>query len=90
MRIVFENIILFLLPACLYVGYMVLVRRTGQSTRQVMDDAPLLMLFIAGIGLIAATLLIFGVRGAEDEGRAGQAYEPSVYRDGKLIPGKVR
>ncbi len=90
MRIIVENIILFLLPACLYVGYMVLVRRTGQSPRQVMDDAPLLMLFIAGIGLIAATLLIFGVRGAEDEGRAGQAYEPSVYKDGKLFPGKVK
>jgi hypothetical protein len=90
LRIIVENIILFLLPACLYVGYAVLVRQTGQSTRQVMDDAPLLMLFIAGIGLIAATLLVFGVRGAEDEGRAGQAYEPSVYKDGKLIPGKVR
>jgi hypothetical protein len=90
LRIVIENIILFLLPACLYVGYRVLVGRSGQSTRQVMDDAPLLMLFIAGIGLIAATLLFFGVRGTADEGRAGQAYEPSVYKDGKLTPGKVR
>jgi drug/metabolite transporter (DMT)-like permease len=90
LRIVVENIILFLLPAALYVGYMVLVRRAGQSPRQVMDDAPLLMLFIAGVGLIAATLLIFGVRGAEDEGRAGQAYEPSVYKDGKLTPSKVK
>ncbi len=90
MRVVIENIILFLLPAILYLGYMVLIRRTGQSPRQIMDDAPLLMLFIGGIALIGATLLLFGVRGAEDEGRAGQAYEPSVYKDGKLIPGRVK
>jgi drug/metabolite transporter (DMT)-like permease len=90
LRIIVENIILFLLPACLYVGYMVLVRRTGQSPRQVMDDAPLLMLFVAGIALIAAILLAFGVRGAEDEGRPGQAYEPTVYKDGKLTPGRMK
>jgi hypothetical protein len=90
LRIIVENIVLFLLPACLYVGYVLLVHKTGQTPRQVMDDAPLLMLFIAGIGLIGATLLVFGVRGAEDEGRAGQAYEPSVYKDGKLYPGRVK
>lgn len=90
MRIVVENVILFLMPAAFYIGYRLLVQRSGQTPRQVMDEAPLVILFLAGIALIAATLVIFGVRGAEDEGRAGQAYEPSVYKDGKLIPGRVK
>ena len=65
LRIIIENIILFLLPALFYVGYEMLVRRTGQSPRQVMDEAPLVMLFVAGIALIGATLFIFGVRGEQ-------------------------
>ena len=90
LRIVIENVILFLIPAITYIAFVMLVRRTGQTPRQIMDEAPLLLLFLAGVAMIAAVLLIFGVRGAEDEGRAGQAYEPSVYKDGKLIPGKVK
>lgn len=90
MRIILENLILFLLPALLYVGYVTIVRKTGQSPREVMDDAPIAALLGAGITLIAATLLVFGLRDAADEGRAGQAYEPSAYKDGKLIPGRVK
>lgn len=90
LRLVIENILLFLAPAAIYVAYVMLVRGSGQSPRQVMDDAPLIALFLAGVAMIGLTLLVFGARGTLDEGRAGQAYEPPTYKDGKITPGRVR
>ena len=90
LRLVIENILLFLAPAAMYVAYDILVRRSGQTPRQVMDDAPLIALFLAGIALFGLTLLVFGARGTMEEGRAGQAYEPPVYKDGKITPGRVK
>lgn len=90
LRVVIENILLFLAPAAMYVAYVIIVRRSGQTPRQVMDDAPLIALFLAGVALIGLTLLIFGARGTLDEGRAGQAYEPPTYKDGKIVPGRVK
>ena len=89
-RVVIENILLFLAPAAIYVGYVVIVRRSGQTPKQVLDDAPLIALFLSGVTLIGLTLLVFGARGSLEEGRAGQAYEPPTYKDGKIVPGRIR
>jgi hypothetical protein len=89
-RVVFENVLLFLMPTAIYIAYVMLVRRTGQSPKQVLDEGPLIWLSLAGIAMIAAVLLVFGVRGTLDEGEAGRAYEPPVYKDGQIIPGRVK
>jgi Family of unknown function (DUF6111) len=87
LRIVIENILLFLAPAALYLGYELLVRQTVATPRQVLDQAPLVMLFASGLGLIVLTLFFFS---AKTEGLPGQSYEPPSYKDGKIIPGRVK
>jgi hypothetical protein len=89
-RVVVENILLFLAPTAIYLGYVLLVKRTGQSPRQILDEGPLVWLSLAGVAMIAAVLLVFGVKGSQDEGEAGRAYVPPVYKDGKIVPGQVK
>ena len=43
-RVVIENILLFLLPAAMYVGYVLLTRRGSTSAGTVVSDAPLVWL----------------------------------------------
>lgn len=87
-RIVIENMLLFLLPTLIYVGYVFLKRRTeGAGPNNVLDDAPLLWLFAAGAALVIFTLIIFG---STSGGRPGQTYQPPVYRDGKIEPGQLK
>jgi hypothetical protein len=87
-RIIIENVLLFLLPAGIYVAYMLLVRKSDNNPRQILDEAPLIALFIAGAAVVMATLLWFGA--TMNEGRPGQAYEPPSVKDGKIEPGRLR
>lgn len=90
-RVVIENILLFLLPALVYLAYVYLVRApaTDHNGNRVnpIDDAPLLWLFIAGACLVIATLIAFG---STTGGKPGEAYEPPVVKDGQIEPGRVR
>ena len=86
-RIVVENIVLFLLPAAAYVAWMLLTRRDGAKAGQVLDEAPLIWLFVAGAGAVALTLVWFSDLTG---GTPGQAYEPPVMKDGQIIPGRMR
>jgi hypothetical protein len=90
LRVVFENVLLFLVPTAVYLGYVLLVLKTGQSPREALDEAPLVWLSLAGIAMIAAVLIVFGLREAGTEGEAGKAYVPPVYKDGQIIPGQVK
>ena len=58
-RVVIENILLFLTPMAMYVAYMLLTRRAA-SAGTVVSDAPLIWLFVAGALLVVATLVFYG------------------------------
>ena len=52
------NILLFLLPSGVYLLYVLVQRRmagTGETSTRVIDDAPLLWLFLAGVVTVAVT-----------------------------------
>ena len=86
-RIVIENILLFLLPTVLYVAF-VMVRRRGQpnqSPQQILDEAPVVWLVVAGAVLMLAGLAYFA---SYTGGKPGQGYQPPVYQDGKIVPGR--
>ena len=92
-RIVFENILLFLLPTLLYLAYVLLTRETAgpdantdPSRPQVglLDDAPLLYLFAAGVALVLVTLIAFG---SISGGKPNQPYTPPAIKDGHIQPG---
>jgi len=88
-RVFIENLILFLLPALVYVAWVMMTRpssdddadTTGGRAWKVIDDAPLLWLFGAGATLILLTLIAFGT---SNGGKPGQVYHPSTMKDGKI------
>ncbi len=95
-RVIIENLLLFLLPAVLYIAYRRTVRSSHdkdgtatnqQSVGQDINDAPFLWLFMAGAGLVLATLIAFG---STDGGKPGQTYYPPVVKDGVKIPGHFK
>jgi len=85
-RIVAENILLFLLPTIIYVAYVYMTREEKPGAARVLDDAPLLWLFLAGAVVVVATLVTFG---SISGGKPGQAYTPPVLRDGRIEPGHL-
>ena len=40
-RVVIENILLFMLPTAVYLGYVLLTRRSASTAGDVINDAPL-------------------------------------------------
>ncbi len=88
-RVVIENILLFLLPAAMYVGYVLLTRRGNTSAGTVVSDAPLVWLFVAGALLVAATLIYYAT--VTPGGKPGQTYTPPrMDKDGRIEPGQLK
>lgn len=85
-RIVAENILLFLLPTIIYVAYIYLTRDEKPGALRVLDDAPLIWLFVAGAAVVIITLVSFG---SVTGGKPGQTYTPPSFKDGKIQPGHI-
>jgi hypothetical protein len=85
-RIVIENILLFLLPTIIYVAYVYMTRDEKSGPARLLDDAPLVWLFAAGAVLMLVTLVIFG---STTGGKPGQTYTPPVLKDGHIEPGHL-
>lgn len=95
-RTVIENVLLFLLPTLLYVAWVLFQRfrseaagdETGNQRAMVnvLDDAPLIWLFVTGALLVIVTLTVFGTSSG---GRPGQHYQPSILKDGKIQPSHI-
>lgn len=95
-RIVFENLLLFLLPSLIYVAWMIFVHYKTAAANDnggkrvkfaaLLDDAPLLWLFASGALLVIVTLAIFGTSSG---GQPGQHYQPSIFKDGKIQPSHI-
>jgi hypothetical protein len=86
-RVVIENVLLFLLPVGVYISYMLLTRR-AVSAGEVVNDAPLLWLFAAGALLVVATLVFYG---STSGGRPDQVYiPPHMGKDGRIEPGQIK
>jgi hypothetical protein len=85
-RIVAENIALFLLPTILYIAFIYLTREDKRGATSVLDDAPLIWLFVAGAILVVVTLATFG---SVTGGKPGQVYTPPSFKDGRIEPGHL-
>lgn len=94
-RIVIENILLFLLPTAIYLAYALLTRgnaaRRGNATPggSVLSDAPLTWLFLAGALIVAATLIYYA--SVTPGGAPGLRYTPPhMGKDGSVEPGQLK
>ena len=86
-RVVIENVLLFLLPTLVYVSYMLLTRSQA-STGAIVNDAPLIWLFIAGALLVGATLVYYAT--ITPGGAPGAVYTPPRMKDGHIEPGSLK
>jgi hypothetical protein len=103
LRLVVENILLFLLPTVFYVAYAMLRRHlddgsqhadqatgatsAGANVGNILNDAPFIWLALVGAGLVFAVLLLFG---SVSPSNPNGTYEPAVYKDGKIVPGRIK
>jgi hypothetical protein len=85
-RIFIENLLLFLAPTLAYVAYTFLRRRSVGDPNPVLNDAPLLWLFLAGVLLMVGMMVMFATNSGW---KPGDAYQPPVYKDGRIEPGRV-
>jgi Family of unknown function (DUF6111) len=92
-RIVFENLLLFLTPTLIYFAYVYLVREAepaqgsggaAASSTSLLDGAPYLWLFALGAAVVLIAMIAFG---STSGGKPGQHYLPPVMKDGKIQPG---
>jgi hypothetical protein len=72
----------------MYLGYVLLTRRTATPGNTVLNDAPLVWLFIAGALLVAATLIYYAT--VTPGGTPGQVYTPPHMKDGHIEPGQLK
>lgn len=86
-RLIVENILLFLLPAAVYVAYMLLTRRRA-SPGEVFNDAPLVWLFTAGALMVVVSLVYFASN--TTGGSPDQKYTPPYMKDGRIQPGELK
>lgn len=86
-RIILLNLLLLLLPTVLYVGYTHLTSPgTPKGLGRILEGAPLPWLLLTGSVLAVGTMLFFGT---PPDGRPGDRYHPPVFRDGKIVPGRL-
>jgi len=85
-RIVAENLLLFLLPTLIYVAYIYLTRSDKPDARELLDEAPLVWLFAIGTAIVVVTLAVFG---STSGGKPGDVYQPPVLKDGRIQPGQI-
>ena len=83
-RIVIENIFLFMLPTVLYLAWVAFTENEWAGLPTVIREAPLLRLFVAGAALIFATLVTFSSR---SHNNPHDVYVPPSIEDGKIEPG---
>lgn len=86
-RIIIENILLLLLPTLFYIAYVYLTVGSKNAKQKVLNDAPIVWLFVAGVVLVLIVLVVFG---SSNGGRPGEAYQPPVFKDGKIVPGHIK
>lgn len=84
-RVVIIELLLFLLPFMISAAYHVLVRKHPFSGA-LLKIMSVMKLAIAGLILVIIGLLLLAQFGGSD--RDG-VYTPAVYKDGRIIPGRI-
>jgi hypothetical protein len=79
LRLLLQYVLPLVLPFLIYLVYAHLTRGSGG-----MSDAPWLGLAATGVGLLAVSLVAWGLLGGSDP---GETYVPARFEDGELVPG---
>lgn len=85
-RIVIENVFFFLLPTLGYIAWVAFRDDEWSGLAEIVREAPLFKLFIAGAALMLTTLVAFSSR---TYNAPRDVYVPQSMHDGKLEPGRA-
>jgi hypothetical protein len=85
-RIVFENIFFFLLPTLFYIAWVAFRDDEWKGLGEIISNAPLLKLFIAGAALMLTTLVAFSTRTSN---APNDVYVPQSMHDKNLEPDRA-
>ena len=83
-RIVIENIFLFMLPTVLYLAWVAFTENEWAGLPTVVREAPLVRLFVAGAALMLGTLVMFSSR---SHNSPQYVYVRPSVEDGRIAPG---
>ncbi|CAM5764921.1 hypothetical protein BMIN10S_01372 [Bosea minatitlanensis] len=84
LRAIIEEVLLFVLPFCLFAGYLVIKRRNPFDVEHWSRHA--FRLAVAGLALVIGILAVEGFMTKRNRG----AYEPPHMENGVLVPGRFR
>lgn len=84
LRAIIEEVLLFVLPFCLFATYLVVKRRNPLDVEHWSPHA--FRLTVAGLSLVIAILVLEGFVTTRDRG----AYDPPHMENGVLVPGRFR
>ncbi len=91
MRLVLENVLLFLLPTLLYCGYRFLRSEPEKAFGRVLNEAPLVTLFVVGAVVVGSLRLYVALTSDREGGTPSQQYiPPHMGKDGKIEPGRMK
>ena len=84
LRAIIEEVLLFVMPFCIFAAYLVVKRRNPLDVEH--WSPHLFRLAVAGLVLVIGILVIEGVVMKRDRG----AYEPPHMENGVLVPGRFK
>lgn len=84
-RVIFEVGGFFFLPFLAYAIFVVWVGKHPREAKKIFEKKAFLIQTIIGLALMAAVLLFLGFTDTPQKG----AYQPAVFKDGKLVPGSI-
>jgi hypothetical protein len=83
-RVVLEQVLLFLLPFALFAAYLVVRRRNPFALSTWSKQT--FWLVVAGLACVIGALLFTGITADRQIG----AFEPTHVEDGRVVPGRFR
>lgn len=85
-RIIFELSGFFFLPFIAYAAFLIWSEKHPRAAKRVLHAKALQIQALIGLAFVVAALLVAGLG---DPHRTG-AYAPAVFKDGKVVPGRVQ
>ena len=83
MRILLHYILPLVLPAAVYIGWVLIAKRKKIS----LQEGPWFWLIVGGFTLMAGVLVYLALTGGSEP---GGTYYPSHLEDGKVVPGEFK
>jgi heme/copper-type cytochrome/quinol oxidase subunit 1 len=85
-RVIFELAGFFFVPFLAYAAFVIWVGKHPREAKKIFEKKAFLIQTIIGLALMAGVLLFLGFTDAPNRG----AYQPAVFKDGKLVPGSIQ